>query len=51
MVKNLMTAEMLRFINFSNARIKNGNFEVWDTTYSAPYTAELDTVFRNREVP
>ena len=40
-----MTAVMLLFINFSNAQIKNGNFEVWDTTFSAAYTAELDTVF------
>lgn len=44
-MKSLLLVVLLLAANLSLAQIKNGGFENWDTTFTAPYTAELDTVF------
>jgi|GEM_PF-1619453 len=41
----ISSALLFLFANLSEAQIKNADFESWDSTFAAPYTAELDTVF------
>lgn len=41
----ISSALLFLFANLCEAQIKNADFESWDSTFAAPYTAELDTVF------